>query len=80
MRFAASAVEIAGGGMTLLEAAEHAGLAPAYGCRMGICHTCTCRKLSGQVRNVTSGELSSREAQEIQICVSAPVGDVELDL
>jgi len=80
VRFAASDVEVTGGAMTLLEHAEQAGLTPAYGCRMGICHTCTCRKLSGQVRNINSGELSSSEAQDIQICSSVPVGDVELDL
>lgn len=80
VRFATSDVEVAGGAMTLLEHAEQAGLTPAYGCRMGICHTCTCRKLTGQVRNVNTGELSSVEENDIQICVSVPVGDVELDL
>ena len=29
------------GGRSLLEQAEAAGLTPEYGCRMGICHTCT---------------------------------------
>ena len=48
--------------------------------RLGICHTCTTRKLAGQVRNIFSGELSSCEEQEIQICVSVPSGDVELAL
>jgi stearoyl-CoA 9-desaturase NADPH oxidoreductase len=80
VRFAASGIEIAADGGTLLEQAEQAGLSPAYGCRMGICHTCTCRKLTGAVRNLNSGELSSGEEQEIQICVSVPAGDVELDL
>jgi len=80
VRFAASGVEVPAGGVTLLEQAEQAGLSPVYGCRMGICHTCTCRKLAGQVRNVNSGELSSCEEQEIQLCVSVPAGDVELDL
>jgi stearoyl-CoA 9-desaturase NADPH oxidoreductase len=80
VRFAASGVETPSDGITLLEQAEQAGLAPAYGCRMGICHTCTCRKLAGTVRNINSGELSSYEEEEIQICVSVPAGDVELDL
>jgi ferredoxin-NADP reductase len=78
--FAASGVEVPSDGGTLLEQAERAGLSPAYGCRMGICHTCTCRKLAGTVRDLNSGELSSGEEQEIQICVSVPVGDVELAL
>jgi ferredoxin-NADP reductase len=80
VRFAASGLDVPATGATLLELAEQAGLAPAHGCRMGICHTCTCRKLAGTVRNVHSGELSCAEEQEIQICVSAPAGDVELDL
>ena len=67
-------------GRSLLEQAEHAGLSPQFGCRMGICHTCTCRKTAGRVRNLASGEVSSAEEEDIQICVSAPVGDVELDL
>jgi stearoyl-CoA 9-desaturase NADPH oxidoreductase len=67
-------------GATLLEQAERAGLTPETGCRMGICHTCTCRKRAGTVKNLSTGELSSGEDEEIQICVSAPVGDVVVDL
>jgi len=80
VRFRGSATTAENSGATLLEQAEAAGLRPRHGCRMGICHTCTCRKLSGHVRNVHSGELSSPEEQDIQICVSVPAGDVELDL
>ncbi len=80
VRFRASAAQADNSGAVLLEQAEAAGLRPAYGCRMGICHTCTCRKLAGQVRNVHTGELSSPEEEDIQICVSVPAGDVELDL
>ena len=80
VRFSSSALQADNSGAPLLEQAEAAGLRPAHGCRMGICHTCTCRKLSGHVRNVHTGELSSAEEQDIQICVSVPAGDVELDL
>lgn len=80
VRFGRSDVSRANSGATLLEQAEGAGLTPEFGCRMGICHTCTCRKLSGRVRDVRSGELSSAEAESIQLCVSVPAGDVELDL
>jgi ferredoxin-NADP reductase len=67
-------------GRSLLEQAEQAGLSPQFGCRMGICHTCTCRKTAGTVRNLRSGEVSCAEEEDIQICISVPVGDVELDL
>jgi ferredoxin-NADP reductase len=78
--FAASGLEIANSGLPLLEQAEDAGLAPEHGCRMGICNTCSCRKRTGIVRNVITGELSSARDEQIRICVSVPVGDVALDL
>jgi ferredoxin-NADP reductase len=67
-------------GAVLLEQAEAAGLAPEHGCRMGICFSCTCRKTTGSVRNVLTGEVSSAPDEDIRICVSVPVGDVALDL
>jgi stearoyl-CoA 9-desaturase NADPH oxidoreductase len=70
--------EIAGG--TLLEQAEAAGLRPDFGCRMGICHTCTCRKTAGAVRNVRTGVISDEDDEDIQLCVSVPAGDVALQL
>jgi ferredoxin-NADP reductase len=68
------------GGGSLLEQAEAAGLSPQSGCRMGICHTCTCRKAAGRVRNVLTGELSDEEDEDIQLCVSVPAGDVALEI
>ena len=47
---------------------------------MGICHTCTCRKLSGTVKNLLTGEVSSAPDEEIQLCVSAPLSDLVIDL
>jgi stearoyl-CoA 9-desaturase NADPH oxidoreductase len=80
LRFARSGVEAAGTPAPLLDQAEAAGLTPTSGCRMGICHTCTCRKLEGAVRDVRTGEVSTAPDELIQICVSAPVGDVTLDI
>jgi ferredoxin-NADP reductase len=67
-------------GASLLEQAEGAGLNPSYGCRRGICHTCTCRKLSGTVRNEHTGAVSREPNEDIQLCVSTPRSDVSLDL
>jgi ferredoxin-NADP reductase len=78
--FAASGREAANSGLPLLEQAEDAGLTPEYGCRMGICNTCSCRKRSGTVRNVITGECSSAGDEQIRVCVSVPLGDVALDL
>jgi ferredoxin-NADP reductase len=80
IHFAGSGVRIENSGAALLTQAESAGLRPTSGCRMGICHTCSCRKTAGTVRNLSTGELSSNDAEEIQICISAPVGDVVVDL
>lgn len=65
---------------TLLEQAEAAGLSPDFGCRMGICRTCTSRKAAGAVRNILTGEVSEEEDEDIQLCVSVPSGDVALEL
>jgi ferredoxin-NADP reductase len=65
---------------TLLEQAEASGLTPEYGCRMGICHGCTCTKTAGTVKNILTGEVSDEEDVEIQICISVPVTDVALQL
>jgi ferredoxin-NADP reductase len=78
--FSRSEVEAENSGAPLLDQAEQAGLSPAHGCRMGICHSCTCRKLAGGVRNVRTGEVSTAPDEDIQICISVPVGDVQLDI
>jgi ferredoxin-NADP reductase len=80
VRFARSGREAAGSGTPLLDQAEAAGLTPQSGCRMGICHTCSCRKLDGAVRDVRTGEVSTAPDELIQICVNVPVGDVTLDI
>lgn len=78
--FLGSTISVVDDGRPLLEQAESAGLQPASGCRMGICHSCTCRKTGGTVRNLITGAISTAESEDIQICVSVPVGDVELAL
>jgi stearoyl-CoA 9-desaturase NADPH oxidoreductase len=80
IRFADSAVEVTNSGESLLAQAEAAGLTPEYGCRMGICHTCTCRKRSGTHKNLLTGEVSSAPDEEIQLCVSAALGDLTVEL
>jgi stearoyl-CoA 9-desaturase NADPH oxidoreductase len=78
--FADSGIDVADDGRSLLEQAESAGLTPQNGCRMGICHTCTRRKTAGTVRNLITGAVSTQPDEDVQICVSVPVGDVDLSL
>lgn len=78
--FADSGIDLVDDGRSLLEQAESAGLTPQNGCRMGICHTCTRRKTAGTVRNLVTGAVSTGADEDVQICVSVPVGDVDLSL
>jgi ferredoxin-NADP reductase len=65
---------------TILETAEAAGLTPAFGCRRGICGTCTTTKASGRVRDVVTGELSAADAGPIRLCTSIACGEVVVEL
>ncbi|MGE5697455.1 MAG: ferredoxin reductase [Candidatus Sericytochromatia bacterium] len=78
--FSDSGVHCADDGRPILDQAETAGLAPASGCRMGICHTCTRRKTRGTVKNLITGAMSTPDDQDVLICVSVPVGDVDIAL
>jgi stearoyl-CoA 9-desaturase NADPH oxidoreductase len=78
--FARSGHRVANTGATLLDQAERAGLRPEFGCRMGVCLTCTSRKTAGRVRHLYTGGLSAEPDSEIQICATVPVGDVTVDL
>ncbi|GEE00844.1 putative oxidoreductase [Gordonia spumicola] len=78
--FAKSNVTADNDGRTILEQAEGAGLTPEFGCRMGICFGCTKIRKSGTTRNVLTGDLDSEPDKHIQICITAPCGDVEIDV
>ncbi len=70
----------ASGARPLLVEAEAAGLTPRHGCRIGICQSCKCRKTSGTVQNLKTGEISSEPNEMIQLCVSAARSDVQLEI
>ena len=58
VRFGKSKIEAKADHATpLLRVAEDAGMNPPHGCRMGICHTCDTRLLSGCVRDLRTGKL-----------------------
>jgi stearoyl-CoA 9-desaturase NADPH oxidoreductase len=68
------------GGTPILEAGEQAGLHLAYGCRIGICHTCVGTLKSGKLRDLRSGEVTEPIGQDVRICINTAEGDVELGL
>lgn len=80
VRFATSDVRAVSRGETVLELAEAEGLSPRFGCRRGVCRRCTRPKVSGQVRDLRTGELTGAGEERIQICVSVPETSVTIDL
>ena len=70
----------ADGATTVLEAGEEAGIGMPFGCRMGICHTCTLTLVTGTVRDLRNGEEFGQPNEQVQTCVTAAVGDCTLDI
>ena len=56
---------------TILDLAEHHGLSPAYSCRSGICHTCSCDLVEGEVEYIEE-PLDPPDAGSVLICCSRP--------
>ena len=67
-------------GTSLLKALEAEGIRPPSGCRMGICNTCACAKVSGATRNLNTGELSGEPMSALKLCISSAATDLVLDL
>lgn len=80
VRFEKSGLETSSeGDASLLDMAEASGLTPRHGCRMGICHQCSCRKTSGTVINRLTGQHSGPGEESVQLCISIPHGPVTID-
>ncbi|MET3180394.1 2Fe-2S iron-sulfur cluster-binding protein [Variovorax sp. NFACC27] len=71
------------GDITLLEAAEAAGIELPSSCRNGTCRTCICLRLAGETRHVIEWPgLSAEEKAEgwILPCVAQALGDITLEV
>ena len=69
------------GATTVLEAGEEAGIGMPYGCRMGICHTCTLTLVDGHASATCATARSTTEPNEqVQTCITAAVGDCTLNI
>lgn len=64
----------------LLQALEEAGQTPAFGCRRGICNTCSCDRLAGASRDLQNGELRHEPSTPIRLCVHSAAQGLVLDL
>ena len=65
--------------LNALALVEAAGIDAPYGCRTGVCHTCSTRLVSGCTTDVRDGRVSEA-GTHVQLCVSTPLTDVALDL
>lgn len=72
-------VEWDGAAKSLLELAENAGLEPEFSCRSGICNSCKCTLVSGEVEYFEQ-PLIAPEQGKVLICCSRPKGAVVLDI
>lgn len=68
-----------GAAASLLELAEDAGLNPEFSCRAGICNSCKCTLISGQVEYFEQ-PLIPPQAGQVLICCARPKGPVVLDI
>ncbi len=64
---------------SLLDLAETHGLRPDFSCRSGICHTCMCRLIDGDVE-YSLHIADEPDSGQVLICCSRPRSSVVLDL
>jgi stearoyl-CoA 9-desaturase NADPH oxidoreductase len=76
----------ADGATPILEAGEGAGVLMPSGCRMGVCFSCVTPLLSGAVRDLRSGDLTTAVPGEtdpggvlVQTCINAAAGPCTFD-
>jgi len=64
---------------TVLELADACDISTRWGCRSGVCHTCTTPLLSGRVA-YSPAPLGPPAAGEVLICCARPETDIVLDM
>lgn len=67
-------------GQALLPALEAQGLTLPSGCRMGICRSCVCTRLSGSTQDTQTLAIDDQPGAALRLCVARPCGDLSLDL
>ena len=82
--FSKATVTIEADGATpLLDAGEAAGVLMPSGCRMGICFGCVVPLLSGAVRDLRDGHVTTAvegDGVKIQTCINAAAGSCDIEL
>jgi ferredoxin-NADP reductase len=85
--FSRSGIAVEADGATpILVAGEDAGVLMPSGCRMGVCYSCVTPLLSGAVRDLRSGDLTTAVPGEtdpggvlVQTCINAAAGPCTFD-
>jgi ferredoxin-NADP reductase len=81
LTFTSAGTSVASDGTrTVLDLAEEAGLAPMAGCRMGVCRRCLVPLRAGAVVDLRDGRTECEAGTHVQICVTAPAGDAEIEI
>ena len=65
---------------TILELAEANGVTPDFSCRSGVCHTCMCALIEGEIEYVNDDAFLLEEEGQILICSSKPKTDITVDV
>lgn len=67
-------------GQSILTALEAEGIAHPSGCRMGLCNSCACPKLSGTTQNLIYNITQQEADSALRVCVSSARTDLVLDI
>ncbi|MFH4415808.1 MAG: iron-sulfur cluster-binding domain-containing protein [Neisseriaceae bacterium] len=65
---------------SILDALLKSGIVHPHGCKIGICKSCVCRKVDGQVRDSVSFEFNAEAEPALRICTAYAESDIILDL
>jgi ferredoxin-NADP reductase len=64
----------------ILELAEANGVIADFSCRSGVCHTCMCELIEGEVEYVNDDAMLPDDESQVLICSSVPKTDVTIDV
>ena len=64
----------------ILELAEANGVIADFSCRSGVCHTCMCELIEGEVEYVNDDAMLPDDESQVLICSSVPKTDVTVDV
>jgi uncharacterized protein len=78
-RWAEMTVPWDGATETLLDLAEAHGVDADFSCRSGVCHTCACTLLEGEIEYINDDVFEPDEEGQILICSAIPKTNIVLD-